>query len=80
MTCTSQVTIPEDLIRGGSVVHQTAVALMRDTSRRAEHPLRVGSLVSGYGGLDLAVEHVMGAKTVWFSELNEPVARDFAHH
>lgn len=41
--------------------------------------LRVGSLFSGYGGLDLAVEHVFNAETVWFSEINEPVARVFAH-
>ncbi len=43
-------------------------------------PLKVGSLFSGYGGLDLAVEHVFGARTVWFSEINEPVARVFSHH
>ena len=42
--------------------------------------LRVGSLFSGYGGLDLAVEHVFDAETVWFSEINEPVARVFSHH
>ena len=42
--------------------------------------LRVGSLFSGYGGLDLAVEHVFNAETIWFSETNEPVARVFAHH
>ncbi|MGO1699824.1 DNA cytosine methyltransferase [Microbacterium sp. JB110] len=42
--------------------------------------LRVGSLFSGYGGLDLAVEEVFRARTVWFSEINEPVARVFAHH
>lgn len=53
---------------------------MRDTTRPAEHPLRVGSLFSGYGGLDLAVEHVFNAETIWFSELNEPVTRVFAHH
>lgn len=41
---------------------------------------RVGSLFSGYGGLDLAVEEVFDARTVWFSEINEPVARVFAHH
>lgn len=41
---------------------------------------RVGSLFSGYGGLDLAVEQVFDARTVWFSEINEPVARVFAHH
>lgn len=43
-------------------------------------PLRVGSLFSGYGGLDLAVEEVFGAQTIWFSEINEPVARVFSHH
>lgn len=42
--------------------------------------LRVGSLFSGYGGLDLAVEQVFDARTVWFSELNPAVARVFAHH
>lgn len=42
--------------------------------------LRVGSLFSGYGGLDLAVEHVFNAETIWFSEINEPVARIFSHH
>jgi DNA (cytosine-5)-methyltransferase 1 len=45
-----------------------------------EERLRVGSLFSGYGGLDLAVEQVFDARTVWFSEINEPVARVFAHH
>lgn len=45
-----------------------------------DRPLRVGSLFSGYGGLDLAVEEVFDARTVWFSEINEPVARVFAHH
>jgi site-specific DNA-cytosine methylase len=43
-------------------------------------PLRIGSLFSGYGGLDLAVEPALDAETVWFSENNEPVARVFAHH
>ncbi len=54
---------------------------MRETSNeRDDHRLRVGSLFSGYGGLDLAVEQVFDARTVWFSEINEPVARVFAHH
>lgn len=42
--------------------------------------LRVGSLFSGYGGLDLAVEHHFDAETIWFSEINEPVASIFSHH
>lgn len=43
-------------------------------------PLRVGSLFSGYGGLDLAVERVFDAETIWFSENNKHVARVFSHH
>lgn len=46
----------------------------------ADRRLRVGSLFSGYGGLDLAVEEIFDARTIWFSEINEPVARVFAHH
>lgn len=42
-------------------------------------PPRVGSLFSGYGGLDLAVEHAFHAQTIWFSEIS-PVQRVFAHH
>lgn len=45
-----------------------------------ERPLRVGSLLSGYGGLDLAVEHALDAETIWFSDNNEHVARIFAYH
>ncbi len=51
---------------------------MHDPNDQA--PLRVGSLFSGYGGLDLAVEHALDAETIWFSENNENVARVFAHH
>ena len=53
---------------------------MHDLNADGESDLRIGSLFSGYGGLDLAVEHAFNAKTVWFSELNEPVARVFAHY
>ncbi|CAM2819596.1 DNA cytosine methyltransferase [Skermania piniformis] len=54
---------------------------MRDTSDESgDRHLRVGSLFSGYGGLDLAVEEVFEARTVWFSEISEPVARVFSHH
>ncbi|GAA1491276.1 DNA cytosine methyltransferase [Brachybacterium sacelli] len=54
---------------------------MRDnTSSAGDRPLQIGSLFSGYGGLDLTVEHVFNAETIWFSEINEPVARVFSHH
>lgn len=49
-------------------------------SNASRPPLRVGSLFSGYGGLDLAVEHALGAETIWFSENNPHVTRIFAHH
>jgi DNA (cytosine-5)-methyltransferase 1 len=42
--------------------------------------LRIGSLFSGYGGLDLAVEEVFDGETVWFSEFSPAPARVFAHH
>lgn len=53
---------------------------MYDTPSTDDRPLMIGSLFSGYGGLDLAVEHATGGRTAWFSELNEPVARVFSHH
>ena len=55
-------------------------SFMHEPNASSDSRLRIGSLFSGYGGLDLAVEHVFNAKTVWFSELNEPVARVFARH
>ena len=42
--------------------------------------LRVGSLFSGYGGLDLAVEEVFGARKIWFSEIDQAVARVYSGH
>ena len=53
---------------------------MHDTLSTDDRPFKIGSLFSGYGGLDLAVEHATGGSTVWFSELNEPVAQVFSHH
>lgn len=61
--------------------HRSAGVLMREPKKENnDRRLRVGSLFSGYGGLDLAVEQVFNARTIWFSEINEPVARVFAHH
>jgi DNA (cytosine-5)-methyltransferase 1 len=52
---------------------------MRDRLSDAR-PVRIGSLFSGYGGLDLAVEYATGGETIWFSEINTPATRVFAHH
>ena len=53
---------------------------MHDTPSSDDRPPRIGSLFSGYGGLDLAVEHATGGQTIWFSEVDTPVARVFTHH
>lgn len=53
---------------------------MHDIAPSSVRRPRIGSLFSGYGGLDLAVEHATGGETIWFSEINTPVARVFAHH
>lgn len=53
---------------------------MRNDQSHHGRPLRVGSLFSGYGGLDLAVEYAAGGATIWFSEIWAPSTRVFAHH
>ena len=42
---------------------------------------RIGSLFSGYGGLDIAVQSVLGGTLAWYSEI-EPAACTVmaAHH
>jgi DNA (cytosine-5)-methyltransferase 1 len=42
--------------------------------------VNVGSLFSGYGGLDLAVEEVYGATTVWHSELDRNASKVLEQH
>lgn len=41
--------------------------------------MRIGSLFSGAGGLDLAVEHVFGASTAWHSEIDPAASKVLAH-
>jgi DNA (cytosine-5)-methyltransferase 1 len=41
--------------------------------------MRVGSLFTGYGGLDMAVEHHFGARTVWACDNDPGAARIIAH-
>lgn len=42
--------------------------------------LRVGSLFSGTGALDLAAEEVFGASPAWFCEYDKAPSRILAHH
>jgi DNA (cytosine-5)-methyltransferase 1 len=41
---------------------------------------RVGSLFSGYGGLDMAASAFFGAETAWFVEFDAAPSRILAHH
>lgn len=42
--------------------------------------MKIGSLCTGYGGLDLAVEAVTGGHTVWYSEFDKHAAKIMEHH
>lgn len=41
--------------------------------------MRIGSLFSGYGGLDMAVEQVFGATTAWVSDVDKGACKILAH-
>ena len=42
-------------------------------------PPRIGSLFSGYGGLDAAAEAVFGGETVWLSDIDKGACKVLAH-
>ena len=42
--------------------------------------LKIGSLFSGYGGLDLGVSAVLDAETAWFCEFDKAPSKILAHH
>lgn len=42
--------------------------------------LKYGSLFSGYGGLDLGLQSVLGGSTAWFSEFDKHPSAILAHH
>jgi DNA (cytosine-5)-methyltransferase 1 len=41
---------------------------------------RVGSVCTGYGGLDLAVELVLGGQLAWYAETDRHASTVLAHH
>ena len=42
--------------------------------------MRIGSLFTGYGGLDLAAEQFFNAKTAWYSEIEPAAVKILAEH
>ncbi|WP_037693648.1 MULTISPECIES: DNA cytosine methyltransferase [Streptomyces] len=42
--------------------------------------LRIGSLCTGYGGLDMAVQNVLGGTPVWVADNDPGASRILAHH
>ncbi|MFJ3769833.1 DNA cytosine methyltransferase [Streptomyces sp. NPDC090082] len=42
--------------------------------------LRIGSLCTGYGGLDMAVQSVLGGSLAWVSDIDPGASRILAHH
>ncbi|MEV7371925.1 hypothetical protein AB0O51_13695 [Streptomyces sp. NPDC090301] len=41
--------------------------------------LRIGSLCTGYGGLDMAVQSVLGGSLAWVSDVDPGASRILAH-
>ena len=52
----------------------------RDAAPAAPEQLRLGSMFAGYGGLDLAIESVFGARTVWQAEWEDAPSQVLARH
>src|SRR5690625_6904593 len=42
--------------------------------------ISIGSLFSGYGGLDMAAQQVLGGRVAWFSEFDLAPSKILAHH
>ncbi|MCW3818615.1 DNA (cytosine-5-)-methyltransferase [Micromonospora sp. DR5-3] len=42
--------------------------------------MRIGSLCTGYGGLDLAVELVLGGRLAWYAEVDRHARTVLEHH
>ncbi|MFB9513718.1 DNA cytosine methyltransferase [Streptomyces purpureus] len=53
---------------------------MRADLQAAAHPPSIGSLFSGYGGLDLGVQAVLGGTIAWHAEVDPGPARILSRH
>jgi hypothetical protein len=54
--------------------------VQRQAGAPPARPLTAGSLCTGYGGLDLAVMAVTGARLAWCAETDRHSAAVLAHH
>lgn len=52
----------------------------RPRTRPKDHPMKIGSLFSGYGGLDLAVQSAIGGTLAWVSDIEPGPSRILTHH
>lgn len=60
---------------------QSLISSSKDQGSTAQIPkLRIGSLCTGYGGLDLAVEAHFNAETVWCAEFDKYASEVIKHH
>ena len=57
-----------------------ALSLKDQDSIQQTNKLRVGSLCTGYGGLDLAVEAHFNAETIWCAEFDKYASEVIKHH
>ncbi|MET8147833.1 DNA cytosine methyltransferase [Actinoplanes sp. NPDC049668] len=53
---------------------------LADRSTRSGAPVRIGSLCTGFGGLDLAIELVLGGQLAWYAETERHACTVLAHH
>jgi len=53
---------------------------MGEPSESRTDGFRIGSLFSGAGGLDMAVESVFGGRVVWHAEIDPAASKVLAHH
>ena len=51
-----------------------------DLTDHASPGVRVGSLCTGFGGLDLAVDLVLGGQLAWYAETDPHASTVLAHH
>jgi DNA (cytosine-5)-methyltransferase 1 len=60
-------------------VSQQSISRVQDSIQQTSK-LRIGSLCTGYGGLDLAVEAHFNAETIWCAEFDKYASEVIKHH